>query len=374
MGLLLLTACVLIAHLALLGLLPPVSSPKPLPAPRHFKMRAIKIASLTSPAPPSPPHRAAAPVPMRPATPGPHHRRTPPPPEPQRPQPISPQAALPYDDALPAAPTSPSSSPPSSSSEAAAAPSSNNVTGASGGVTSGRAATDATGLNAVQAGTGDAPSTVEPKHIHSTVHLHFDMTGQRGAQPLAGAYGEIRWSQNGDRYNAEMALRFLFKTFIRWTSVGRIGASGIEPTRFVQARGSKIEIAEFAADAGQVSFSNNHPAVTLLAGAQDRLSILMQLGALIAADPARYRSGGRISIQTVGPSDADVWIFEIGGAQTVQTLAGTFETLRLIRVPRFESDARLTLWLAPKLGYLPVQMRQDQSDGLSFELHLRSAS
>ena len=46
-------------------------------------------------------------------------------------------------------------------------------------------------------------------------------------------------------------------------------------------------------DQGQVVFSNNAPSVTLLAGAQDRLSVVMQLGALLAGDPAALPAGQR---------------------------------------------------------------------------------
>ena len=36
---------------------------------------------------------------------------------------------------------------------------------------------------------------------------------------------------------------------------------------------------------GRISFSNNAPDAALQAGAQDRLSVLLQLGAMLAADP-----------------------------------------------------------------------------------------
>jgi hypothetical protein len=51
-----------------------------------------------------------------------------------------------------------------------------------------------------------------------------------------------------------------------------------------------------------VVVSNNTPSVMLLAGAQDRLSVLMQLGALLAGDPPRYPPGSVIAARSAEPA------------------------------------------------------------------------
>ena len=108
-------------------------------------------------------------------------------------------------------------------------------------------------------------------------------------------------------------------------------------------------------------FSNNAPSVPLLPGAQDRLSVMLQLGALMAGDPARYPPGAAFAIQTVGPRDADIWIFKVEEDEKLSLPAGEFTARKLTRNPRKPFDDKVELWLAPELGYLPVRIKQTQS-------------
>jgi hypothetical protein len=124
-------------------------------------------------------------------------------------------------------------------------------------------------------------------------------------------------------------------------------------------------------DQKTVVFSNNSPPVPLLAGAQDRLSVVLQLGALMAGDPGRYPPDSVIAVQTVGPSDAEIWTFTVSGEEQVAVQAGEFTARRLTRNPRKPFDDKIELWLAPDLGYLPVRIRQTQSNGDFIDLQLR---
>jgi len=124
-------------------------------------------------------------------------------------------------------------------------------------------------------------------------------------------------------------------------------------------------------DQGKVVFSNNAPTVPLLPGAQDRLSVVMQLGALMAGDPKRFPEGSKIEVQTVGPRDADVWVFNVEAEEPMHVPAGDFTVRKLTRSPRREFDHKLELWLAPEIGYLPVRIRQTQTDGDIIDMQLR---
>jgi hypothetical protein len=109
-------------------------------------------------------------------------------------------------------------------------------------------------------------------------------------------------------------------------------------------------------------------------GAQDRISVMMQLGALLSGDPARYPEGSRISIQTVGPREAGVWTFVVEGTERITVPSGEYEVRRLSRTPRNEHDYKLELWLAPELGWLPARMRQTEQGGNVIDLELREVS
>jgi hypothetical protein len=220
---------------------------------------------------------------------------------------------------------------------------------------------------------GNASGTVAGPvalRIPGSVKLAFAVTGQQGSSPMQGVFGELAWLQDGQQYDARLSLTFLFRTIRTQHSSGMIGPTGIEPARFSETR--KTEVAShFVRDQGTVVFSSNAPSVPLLAGAQDRLSIVMQLGALLAGDPARYPEGSVIEIQTVGPRDADIWRFSVDGEEKLSLPAGDYTARKLTRNPRKPFDDKVELWVAPELGDLPVRIKQTQANGDFADLQLR---
>lgn len=227
---------------------------------------------------------------------------------------------------------------------------------------------------AAGAASATAGNVVGPEalRIPGSVKLAFAVTGQQGASPMQGVFGDLVWLQDGSSYDARLSLKFLFKTIRSQHSTGKIGPTGIEPARFSEARKGEVA-SHFLRDQGQVMFSNNAPSVPLLPGAQDRLSVVMQLGGMLAGDPGRYPAGSRISIQTVGPRDAGVWVFNIEGEEQMTVPAGDYAVRKLTRSPRREFDDKIEIWLAPALGYLPVRMKQTQANGDFADMQLRES-
>jgi hypothetical protein len=212
----------------------------------------------------------------------------------------------------------------------------------------------------------------EALRIPGSVKLAFAVTGQQGASPMQGVFGDLVWLQDGSSYDARLSLKFLFRTIRSQHSTGRIGPTGIEPARFSESRKGEVA-SHFLRDQGQIMFSNNAPSVPLLPGAQDRLSVVMQLGGMLAGDPGRYPAGSRISIQTAGPRDAGVWVFNIEGEEQMSVPAGDYAVRKLTRSPRREFDDKIEIWLAPALGYLPVRMKQTQPNGDFADMQLRES-
>lgn len=354
----LLTALVLALHLLALGLMPARLGTDALPLESRFITRTIVIAppppAVETPAPA--PAAVPAPAPVRVARPPPPKRpRAVTPPAAPAPQPTPPvMTAETSRDTAPAAPAAEASAP--QASEGAPAAPAMPAPPSTGG---------SDPLNA-QLSAG----ATQPLVVPGSVRLAFDVTGQRGPQPMSGVFGELVWLQNGAEYNARLSLKMLFRTFLSQTSTGRVDGGGISPIRYSEKR--KTEVAShLERDRGQVIFSNNAPTVPLLAGAQDRLSVVMQLGALLAGDAQRFPQGSRISVQTVGPRDADVWVFNVEGEEQVHVPAGDFMARKLTRSPRREFDHKLELWLASDMGYLPVRIRQTEADGDVIDMQLR---
>jgi hypothetical protein len=167
-----------------------------------------------------------------------------------------------------------------------------------------------------------------------------------------------------------MTLDVLFIRLTDQHSTGRIGASGIETERYSERR--KYEAAaHFLRDHGKVQFSNNAPSVPLLAGAQDHLSVMMQLGAMLAGGPTYYPVGTRVPFQIVGLRDAGIWVFVVGEDEKIALRGGEYTVRKLTRSPRSDVDSKLELWLAPAYGYLPVRVRQTGANGDFADMQLR---
>jgi len=359
-----LTLAVALVHLLVLGVAPMAIGPEPSPLASKFITRTIVIAPPAADKPATP-AAAAAPVEAKPAAPAkPRRPRAPTPPKPEpKPQPepdafAQPSAQTP-DQTVAAATDSGATPPESPASAPAAAPApSGTGSGTPGGATA--AGSEASGTIA---GT-------QALRIPGSVTLDFEATGQTGASPQRGVFGELVWLQDGSRYDGRLTLKAVFFTLLNWHSTGKIGPSGLEPERYSESR--KAEVAShFVRDQGQIIFSNNAPSVPLQPGAQDRMSVMMQLGGLLAASPDRYPAGTRISIQTVGVRDGDVWVFVVGDEEKLQLPAGEFTARKLTRTPRKDFDRKLELWLAPKYGYLPVRIRQTEANGDFADAQLR---
>lgn len=169
---------------------------------------------------------------------------------------------------------------------------------------------------------------------------------------------ELRWQPEGDRYAASLQDRGGAGALLAWHSTGGLDAAGVAPERFVDHRRGRGALAvNFQRDAGKVTFSGPQIEHMLAPGMQDRLSWMLQLAAIAAADPARVGASGA-AIAVVGVrGDADVWRFESMGAETLDQANGPVATLHLLRRPERAYDTRAEVWLAPPLHFVPLRVR-----------------
>jgi hypothetical protein len=173
--------------------------------------------------------------------------------------------------------------------------------------------------------------------------------------------GELLWAQKGDHYLASLSFGAFGQTRTQ-TSRGLVDAQGLAPERFSDKFRSEVA-AHFNRDQAKVTFSANTPDAPLLSGAQDRLSVLIQLAALVASAPERFEAGTTLTIQTIGPRDADLWLFTVGALEALTLPGGTMPGLKLTRNPRQLYDQQVDIWLAPQLGYLPARIRITEANG-----------
>jgi hypothetical protein len=358
-----LTLGVALVHLLLLGLAPMAVGPEPSPLANKFITRTIVIAPPAAEKAVTPP--LAAPAEARPAAPPkPRRPRAPSVPRPKAAPQVAPTPEPAPDASVPPKPDTPDLTAQAAPDSGATAPETP-ASAAAGAATAAGAASPASPASGNIAGT-------QSLRIPGSVKLSFAATGQRGASPMQGVFGTLEWLQDGSTYDARLTLKLLFATIVSQHSAGRIGPSGIEPERYSESRKGEVA-AHFVRDQGQILFSNNAPPTPLLPGAQDRLSVVMQLGGLLAGDPARYPGGSQITVQTAGTREAGTWVFNIENEEKVTVQAGEYTVRKLTRSPRKDFDVKLEVWLAPALGYLPVRIKQTQPNGDFADMELRES-
>jgi hypothetical protein len=175
---------------------------------------------------------------------------------------------------------------------------------------------------------------------------------------VASGTAELAWQPSADGYRLSLQGQALGAPFISWASAGAVDAAGLAPLRYTESRrGRELRAANFQRDAGQVSFSGPAVQHPLVAGMQDRLSWLIQLPAVLQANPALARPGEQVQLAVVGTrGDAEVWTFTVQGRGPLDLPGGTVpDAVHLLREPRRPYDTQVQVWLDPARQHLPVQ-------------------
>ena len=208
----------------------------------------------------------------------------------------------------------------------------------------------------------DAAQIARSYTVPGSVRLKFNATGQRAKMNYSAA-GELLWLLRDDSsYDARMEISAFLIGARVLSSTGRMTADGLAPTRFSDKFRTE-QAAHFERDKGRVTFSSNAPESALMPGAQDQLSVFVQLASMIAGEPLKYPAGTGISIQTVGPRSAEPWVFTVEESETLYLPGGQMTAVKLTRNPRKDYDQRVEIWLAPALAYLPARIRMTQANG-----------
>lgn len=203
---------------------------------------------------------------------------------------------------------------------------------------------------------GGAAPPVYATRLPPAAELRYEM--RRGA--LVGS-AELAWRPGAERYEMQLEGSAMSITLLQMKSEGGFDGAGLAPERFTDRRIRRSpQAANFQRAAGKITFSGPATEYPLLAGAQDRLSWMVQLPAIVAADPVRWsQPGAAIALFVVGArGDGDVWSFEVDGRESLELPAGRVEgALRLHRLPRRPYDTQAEVWLDPARGWLPVRVR-----------------
>ncbi len=188
--------------------------------------------------------------------------------------------------------------------------------------------------------------------------------------------GDLVWRPQGEHYELRFDGRVAGLAVLTQVSTGGFDHAGVAPERFTDQRLRRgTTAANFQRAAGKITFSGPATEFVLRDGAQDRLSWMVQLAAIVAAEPHLATPGAKVVMYVVGShGDADVWSFRCIGAEAVETGAGTVDAIKFVREPREAYDTTVQVWLDPHRHDLPVRATQKSgANDEGFDLRLQEA-
>lgn len=159
-------------------------------------------------------------------------------------------------------------------------------------------------------------------------------------------------------------VSLLYSGVLTQDSVGTLSENGLAPRAYTEKRGSRPE-RSLSVDAAsrRVHFAGKEPE-TLVDGAQDRLSALVQLGLMARALPQRFVKGNVIALPELTLGDIEKSRYLSLGDSVLDTENGPLRTLHLERTaPRGKDDPKIEVWLGYDQTMRPVRIRATEPGG-----------
>ena len=208
-----------------------------------------------------------------------------------------------------------------------------------------------------------------PVTLPNSATLEFNASGQvKGFQYSAGA--QLQWQHDGQYYQARQSISMFLMGERSQTSEGLITPQGLQPLNFTD-KGRKTQSASFDVAAGKGHYSGGTADAAISDGIQDRLSVFLQLSALIAGSPEKYPPGTVIELTSSSARAAARWQFRVGATEALELPIGSIMAVRLDKLPSKSSDQHGAVWLAPAMQYLPVRIKLTQGHDDFVDLQLK---
>lgn len=220
--------------------------------------------------------------------------------------------------------------------------------------------------NALTAKTGDFPPNTQ---------INYKLVGQeRGL--IYNASGSLKWQAQAANdkglpraYEAELQVRAFLVGSRVWRSTGSLTDNGLAPLRYSDRwRGERA--AHFETANQKISFSGNMPSAQLQAGAQDQVSLFIQMAAAVTAK--NFEPGSQLLVQTATARDAVNWTLTFQSTEEIVVDGKKLETQRWVCLPRGKYDSQIELWLSPGHGGLPLRIKISQVNGNYIDMEMRN--
>ena len=202
--------------------------------------------------------------------------------------------------------------------------------------------------------------------------LSYRLNGQeKGIQ--YSATGELRWQHNDSAYEMSLSIKAFLLGTRHWRSLGDITSAGLAPTKFSDSWRNE-RAAHFDRAAQRIVFSSNAPTAALQPGAQDQISLYLQLAAAMAGSAQQFKPGTRLQIQTATVRDAVPWLLTLDQIETLTVDGKSVQATKWVCQPRNRFDAKVEFWVAPEHAWLPSRIRITQVSGNFIDLNLTGQS
>ncbi len=154
-------------------------------------------------------------------------------------------------------------------------------------------------------------------------------------------------------------------------SRGRLGRDGTEPLRYSEWRRTKPERwIGVDYEARRVQVAAVPDGLGLIAGAQDRLSVLWYLGMVARANPELVAAGKVFEVPLLSFRSINIARFESFGEQVLPTDGGPLRTLYLSYREKGEKPSGIEVWLGIEQQMQPVRIRYREGDSDTFDMLL----
>lgn len=168
-------------------------------------------------------------------------------------------------------------------------------------------------------------------------------------------------------------IAWLLNDNLHELSRGYLDTSGIRPVyyRYQRSGGTREREAELKFDWDQHSVVNHVDdsvwKMDIPDGTLDRLA--SQLGVMLALQDNKTA----MTFNIADGGKLREYNFRVVARETLDLPAGTFETVKLVKVRR-NTKRETYIWCAPELGYLPVRIWQREKDDDEYQSDLESFS
>ena len=185
--------------------------------------------------------------------------------------------------------------------------------------------------------------------------------------------GKMTWRINDEKYSLtiEVGLSMLVTTLnlYKIKSEGTLSPYGLTPFITSESRLARAETAtHFNYEQNTISFSASTKVVPMEIGVQDKASVLMQLASIGNADASQFSIGRELLVQVAEEKEATIFNFFVIGEEEIDSVLDTesnkIKAIHISRPPKLGTyNSKLDIWLAPSLGWYPIQIRNTESNG-----------